>query len=250
MSRSTVHDGSSNLNAAECQDALTRVLQSQTFARAEKLQKFLRFVSGMSIGGEGSQVNEHLIAVDVFGRGDDYSPGEDSVVRRQAHALRRKLKEYYEAEGLADPIQIAIPVGTYVPVFHEKRAEPVAPPLPPPPQPPQWHPAWKPTAQGAAALLILAGIFTAGWALGRSTHSPVAAAPVIDPAVRELWGPWLGDRSGAVLCFSNPPVATVRRFAGPVRPNPEHRGIEVSKDQDQAFRRFFHFPDGGILYLY
>ena len=249
MSRLTVREGSANPSTAECQEALAHVLQSHTFARAEKLQRFLKFVSGMTLGGEGTLVNEHLIAIDVFGRGDDYSPGEDSVVRRQAHALRRKLKEYYEQEGQTDPVHIEIPVGTYVPVFRDKRAESASHPDTRSPAPPEWHPAWRPTLQGALVLLIAAVLVYIGWALGRVGRAPAAPA-AMESALRELWGPWLGDKSGAVLCFSNPPVATVRRLPGPIRPNPEHSGIAVTKDQDAEFRRFFHLPGDGVLYLY
>ena len=115
------------------EEALRAVLKSQTFARSDKLQRFLRFVSDLAFRGEAGQIHEHLIAVEVFGRGEDYSPGEDSVVRRQAHALRRKLKDYYDSEGKDDLIQIELPLGSYVPVFRE-RCEPA--PLEPAPAAP------------------------------------------------------------------------------------------------------------------
>ena len=99
MSETSTHSELRPAQPTASEEALRAVLQSQTFARAEKLQRFLKYVAEMTFHGDAALVHEHLIAVEVFGRGDEYSPGEDSVVRRQAHALRRKLKEYYETEG-------------------------------------------------------------------------------------------------------------------------------------------------------
>jgi hypothetical protein len=45
------------------------VLESRTFARAEKLQKFLRYVCELTFRGDAALVHEHLIAIEVFGRG-------------------------------------------------------------------------------------------------------------------------------------------------------------------------------------
>jgi hypothetical protein len=258
MPRANTNPGSLSLAPAQCQDALHRVLQSHTFARSEKLQRFLKYVSRMTLDGDGGLLNEHLIAIDVFERGDDYSPGEDSVVRRQAHALRRKLKEYYDAEGQADAIRIEVPVGTYVPVFHEKPDTPSAAVAPPPPAAQiaatpairEWHPAWKPTASGALIALVAGAVFWGGWAAGRAVYVPAAASSVTASEIGEIWGPWLSDKSGVMLCFSNPTVATVRQFPGPLVPNPEHQGIPVDPEQDAAFRRFFRMPEGGNLYLY
>lgn len=226
---------------------MRRVLQSRTFARAEKLQRFLKFVAELTLRGEASLVNEHLIAVDVFGRGDDYSPGEDSVVRRQAHALRRKLKEYYEREGRGDRIRIEMPVGTYVPCFHDVRE-----------RPPSERgisvvtriSAAKPSAGIGLMLAAAVAVFGAGWKLGRLPRSSPPTTIVAERGLRDIWAPWLSDKEGVAFCFSNPTTATVRLFAGPIRPNPEHQGISVTRAQDEKFRRFFNFRDGGVIYLY
>lgn len=234
----------------QCEAALRSVLSSEAFARAEKMQRFLRFVSELTFRGEANLIHEHLIAVQVFGRGDDYSPGEDSVVRRQAHALRRKLKQYYETEGKDDPIQIDLPLGTYVPVFRERQATPhetkpaaaedaVIPAAP--------TPRWVLTS---GAILLGIALFVFGWTLGGRSAPAAQAAALAGGAVREIWEPWFAHGEGAYLCFSNPPGTSVRQFDGPIRPNPEHQGISVTGQQDAALRRFFHFPDGGNLYLY
>src|SRR5262245_2546132 len=104
-------------SAAEINQELDRILQSAFFQRSERLQRFLRFVCAYEMRGEGHLLHEYLIGSEVFGRGDEYSPHEDGIVRRQAHALRRKLQEYYQKDGAADPVRIELPVGRYVPSF-------------------------------------------------------------------------------------------------------------------------------------
>src|SRR5579863_9209386 len=112
----------SELSTEEARRELEVVLHSPAFERSERLQKFLQYVCELTLRGEGSKINEYLIGAEVFRRGADYAPNEDSIVRRQAHALRRKLQEHYEKEGQSSPFRIELPVGRYVPVFrrHEE----------------------------------------------------------------------------------------------------------------------------------
>ena len=86
---------------------------------------FLRYVVGRTLAGEGDQIKEYVIGVAVFGRGDDYDPRLDSIVRVEARRLRTKLDEYYAADGRDDTIVIAIPRGSYSPTF-EKRTPQLA----------------------------------------------------------------------------------------------------------------------------
>ncbi|MBL8173422.1 MAG: hypothetical protein JNK48_02060 [Bryobacterales bacterium] len=242
----TISGLESPLTPTQCEEALRSVLQSQTFARAEKLQRFLSYVSELTFRGEAHGIHERRIAVDVFGRGGDYSPGEDSVVRRQAHALRHKLRDYYAGEGSLDSVQIELPVGSYAPLFRP-RGETPEPPVeaPPPPVPARpGPPAW---VWAALCLLAAAIAFAAGWGL-RGLQAP--ETPPLDAAIGELWGPWLADKSGASLCFSNPPGTSVRQFDGLLGPNPGHNGLPVTPSQDTAIREFFQFKAGGAVYLY
>ena len=108
----------------EAQAELNAVCRSRAFERSERLQDFLRFICARTLRGEGSQINEYLIGVEVFQRGGDYSPSEDSVVRRQAHALRQKLQKYYGEEGASSAVRIELPVGHYVPVFRRQPETP------------------------------------------------------------------------------------------------------------------------------
>ena len=68
--------------------------------------------------GERDQLKEYNIATEVFGRpASIFNPTDDAIARVEAHRLRKRLKEYYEAEGKDHSVHITIPLGTYVPVF-------------------------------------------------------------------------------------------------------------------------------------
>jgi len=106
---------------------LDRVLASATFASADRMSGFLRYVVERALAGEGEQIKEYVIGVAVFGRGDDYDPRLDSIVRVEARRLRTKIDEYYAADGRDDTIVIAIPRGSYSPTFEQRVPQAAAP---------------------------------------------------------------------------------------------------------------------------
>ena len=105
---------------------LDKVLSGRTLHGSESLRAFLRFVVDKSVGGQESLLKEYVIATEVFGRGSDFDPRIDSVVRVQAGRLRNKLQEYYTTEGKDDLIVIDLPKGQYTPVFSlaQKQGDP------------------------------------------------------------------------------------------------------------------------------
>src|SRR5689334_6810560 len=72
------------VNAEDARSQVSVILASDSFRRSERQSHFLRFICDLTLAGEAAKINEYLLAHAVFGRGPDYSPGEDSVVRRQA----------------------------------------------------------------------------------------------------------------------------------------------------------------------
>ncbi|MFZ6757502.1 hypothetical protein ACO0K9_09770 [Undibacterium sp. Ji50W] len=100
-----------------CLDALARVLASQTFAKSARLSSFLRHVCVTTVEGQAVVLCEQHIGVAVFGRPEHFNPADDTIVRTTARLLRQRLAQYYAEEGNADALRIAIPRGTYVPVF-------------------------------------------------------------------------------------------------------------------------------------
>ena len=101
---------------------LQRILSSPLFAKAPRHTRFLSFVVGKALAGEGESVKEYLIGLEVFDRPSGYDPGSDPIVRAEARRLRARLAEYYRDFGQHDPVHIELPKGTYVPVFHRNGA--------------------------------------------------------------------------------------------------------------------------------
>src|SRR5262245_37867958 len=104
-----------------------RILASRSFARSERLRRFLQFVVDSALEGKQEHLKEYVLGVEVYQKTPDFDPRLDSTVRVEASRLRAKLREYYEAEGRDDPVRIELPKGAYAPLF--RRAEPVALPL-------------------------------------------------------------------------------------------------------------------------
>lgn len=107
------------MHTEEVRAELQSVLHSQSFARSPGLSRLLSYLCDKVVAGESSQIKEYSIALDVFGRQESFDQDSDSIVRVQANRLRKRLAEYYAAEGKAHKVRITIPVGQYVPIFEE-----------------------------------------------------------------------------------------------------------------------------------
>lgn len=102
--------------------ALARVLASDAFRGAPKLSAFLSFIVERELAGRGSELKGYTIAVEALGRGPEFDPQADPIVRVEAGRLRKALAHYYAVEGAGDPLRIAIPLGAYVPQFQPAEA--------------------------------------------------------------------------------------------------------------------------------
>jgi hypothetical protein len=98
-------------------EQMERILHSQALHGSESLRSFLRFIVIKAVDDQEDELKEYTIATEVFGRGKQYNPRTDSVVRVQAGRLRAKLLEYYATEGKFDDVIIELPKGHYKPVF-------------------------------------------------------------------------------------------------------------------------------------
>ncbi|MCX6631042.1 MAG: malectin domain-containing carbohydrate-binding protein [Candidatus Solibacter sp.] len=96
---------------------LDAVLASGILNRAPNLAQVLRYVCAKYFEGAAGQIKEYNIAVDALGRPADFDQKRDSIVRVEAHRLRKRLREYYEADGADHAIRIDIPPGQYAPRF-------------------------------------------------------------------------------------------------------------------------------------
>lgn len=96
---------------------LDSLLGSETFGRINNLAKILSFVCEKYFQGSTGEVKEYDIAVHALGRPKDFDPQIDAIVRVTAHALRKRLEQYYRTEGAEHAVQIYLPSGHYIPKF-------------------------------------------------------------------------------------------------------------------------------------
>ncbi|WP_299480557.1 hypothetical protein [uncultured Roseibium sp.] len=97
--------------------ALVNALKSPEFGSAPQLRAFLEFVVRASLEDQHEKIKGYTIAVEALGRGEDFNPVTDPIVRVEAARLRRRLAKYYGGSGASDSVRISIPKGSYAPAF-------------------------------------------------------------------------------------------------------------------------------------
>lgn len=105
------------------EEELKAVLSSDLFARAPSLAILLEYICRKRFNGEDHLIKEYNIAVEALGRPADFDQKRDSIVRVEAHRLRKRLKQYYQREGASHEVEIEIPARGYSPVFR-RRSDP------------------------------------------------------------------------------------------------------------------------------
>src|SRR5689334_5069208 len=93
------------------------VLRSGIFEKAPRLEKFLLYICRLHFEGRADEIKEYSIALEALGRSEDFDPKKDSIVRVEAHRLRKRLEEYYRGAGAGHALHIVIPNGQYRPQF-------------------------------------------------------------------------------------------------------------------------------------
>jgi hypothetical protein len=172
---------------------LDAVLQSGLFDKAPRLGTFFRYICERHLEGRGDEIKEYSVAVEALGRSVDFDPKKDSIVRVEAHRLRKRLEEYYSGDGVNHPIYVVIPNGQYRPQFlvHSTAPGPIpepiigatelpdALPVSPPPSRPRW-PVVRIVVVAVAVCLLLA--IRAYWHPAPAIHRSPAPSPV-----NEVW---------------------------------------------------------------
>jgi hypothetical protein len=187
----------------EKRHALQRVLASSAFHRSDQLKSLLRYICEREISGKGEGLDEYAVAVEALGRPSDYSALEDGAARNRIHNLRRRLEQYYGLENPEDPVQIAIPKGSYCPLFQRHSAAPLPPPQlavvhATPAAPPAGTFRRRTVSLGAAGILcVFVALLSAGLAV---VFEKASSGP--DPTVAAAWGPLLAKNANPLICIS------------------------------------------------
>src|SRR6202034_4619506 len=104
----------------EIRQELRLIIGSAGFRDSARLSRFITFVVERTLAGKGGTIKGYTIAVEALGRGSNFDPQSDPIVRVEAGRLRRALARYYESGGYNDPLVIDVPRGTYVPSFRRR----------------------------------------------------------------------------------------------------------------------------------
>jgi hypothetical protein len=156
--------------AGKALEHLDAICTSPSFAPSKRCQEFLRYIVLETVEGRGDQIKERNIAREVFGKGEDFEPGEFSLVRVKAGELRKRLSDYYQSTP-GDGIRIELPPGSYVPricahpepavaaAAAEPRLDPRLEPVVIPPPPPVHRRRFLWLACGTAAAASAAGLY-------------------------------------------------------------------------------------------
>jgi hypothetical protein len=106
---------------ADVRQQVQRIILSDGFRRSARMERFLTLAVERTLLGCTEDLKEYALGRDVFNRGEQYDPRQDSIVRVEAQRLRRKLREYYDSCGKQDTVIVEFHAGSYVPTFRYAR---------------------------------------------------------------------------------------------------------------------------------
>ncbi len=105
------------VDKADILTQLERIVTSKDFEGSARTKSFLEHLVHRELEGRGDELRGTALAMDVFGRGAEFDPNVDPIVRIEAVKLRKSLDYYYLTSGAGDPVSISIPKGQYRPQF-------------------------------------------------------------------------------------------------------------------------------------
>jgi len=92
-------------------DEFERIAKNGVLGRSRTYAKLLEYLVRCSLAGHAPKEVE--IAAEVFGKGAEFDPNQDSLVRVYMHNLRQKLEQYAAQRGDQPGFRLAIPRGEY-----------------------------------------------------------------------------------------------------------------------------------------
>ena len=95
---------------ATSQDALLAWLDTQ---KAFRQRRVVEYLVREELAGRGHLIKSYSLALDVFGKDDDFDPVKSSLVRVEMHRLRQSLARFLKEGGHAAPYLFVLPSGQY-----------------------------------------------------------------------------------------------------------------------------------------
>ena len=103
------------------QEILNVVKASNCLGKTKRQHNLLTYLLNEKEHGRLEEITQYNIAKDVLGRGDDFDPTADSIVRVEMHRLRKNLEEFNLA---SEDMQIVIPAASFEVVVTDKEKPP------------------------------------------------------------------------------------------------------------------------------
>jgi hypothetical protein len=207
-----------------------RVAASPYFNRSARLRDLLHYLTERVLEDESCEIREHEVGHKLFGRALDYDTMADNIVRVHASMLRKRLEQYFAAEGIDEPWVIEIPKGNYAPVFHSRPSAISLPAIAPPeitiPEPSLPS---RPSRLGLWLLAATAAFFacTTLWLLLHPA-APKSETPN-RPAVRQFWSSVFSPDRPTDVVLDDAAVALYQELTG--------KPIALSEYFDRSYLR-------------
>jgi adenylate cyclase len=105
------------------ESCLEKMLDSPLFSASPRQQDLLRYLVTQTLTGKADRLKGYVVGVEVFGRGADFDPAVDAIVRVEVGRLRTRLREYYQGDGQGDAVCFELPKGGYAVQFRLPEAQ-------------------------------------------------------------------------------------------------------------------------------
>lgn len=173
-----------------------------------------------ALDGQGSQLKERVLGIEIFDRPADYDTNIDPIVRVTAAEIRKRVDQYYQNPTHSQEIRLFLPSGSYAPQFswpgHPNgfpdtgTLAPVKGLSVPKTQP---HPAAidlsnsrsKPLSVRIKAVIFAGALLLAlgsSWAALRGSHPTL---------VQQFWQPFVNSPDATLFCLADQPqYASIR----------------------------------------
>ena len=208
---------------AGSRELLQRVAASTQFQKSKRLRDLLLYLGERSLHDPNCILHEQEIGVDVFDRRPDYDTSHDTLVRVQVSQLRKKLQDFFLAEGRDEPLIIDIPKGSYVPVFRPRTD---LPPTSEPERPPVAAVMKRrPVLTGIAIGLAVMGL---AWGISATAIRPAPRFRT-ESVVDAFWKQLFGNGQATYVALSDGTLIEFENLMGRTIPLPEYETREFDR---------------------
>lgn len=102
------------------EEQVGKIIASLQFKSANQMKCFLTFVVQQTLNGQSNRIKQYTIAVEALNLTTDFDSDFNPYVRVLGGRVRGRLLDYYQGEGVNDPIRISLPKGSYKPLIEAK----------------------------------------------------------------------------------------------------------------------------------